>query len=143
MRGSVAFTTNFLDRRSSAAAWITIPDRAVTHVKLSPTSIIRVTYMDTIGWSQQAKGYGCIWRMLTDGAALNRENWTYTDSLIGWRIFPVKMVYFPNVGVGSHTYIMQYYNYGSNECLAGYPGGATVNSMMIVEELEPRMPYPT
>ena len=88
-------------------------------------------------------GPGCFWRVTVDGAVSNSlEFWSHASSNgPGWRIYPMKLQWYPSVNVGTHKYSIQTY-FGStyvSSCLAGYPNGAT-NNFIIVEEIEPVNP---
>ena len=79
-RGSIATAGPFTDQRGSSTGWANIPERSVSHTKLNANTIMRVTYMDTIGWLYSSAGQGCTWRVVVDGVALSREFWMYADT---------------------------------------------------------------
>ena len=49
-RGSMAIASGFPDIRTSSTSYVDITNRQVYHTKVSATSQIRVTYVDTLGW---------------------------------------------------------------------------------------------
>ncbi len=108
-RGSIAHATNFDDRRWGSASWGNIPGRAVSHTKQFAETMIRVTYMDTLGFHAVCGSTACRWRLLVDGNSLagTREYWSHSSSANGWRIFPIKLVWYPTVSAGAHTYTIQ------------------------------------
>jgi hypothetical protein len=134
----VAFASGFSDQRISSTSWTSIPERSVTHTKLNDvTTIIRVTYMDTLGFATTCHGQGCNWRLLVDGNSVagTREFWSHGSNSNGYRIYPMKLVFYPSVGTGSHSYAIQTYRGGcASECLAGYPSGS--NNLLLIEELD-------
>jgi hypothetical protein len=110
-RGSIAVTNNMNDQRWTSASWANIPGRAVTHTKLfnNDNTVIRVTYMDTLGFAGSCHGISCRWRLLVDGNNLagTREFWSHSSPGTGWRIYPMKLVWYPTVSPGAHTYTVQ------------------------------------
>ncbi len=135
----MAFASGFSDQRTTSTSWASIPERSVTHTKLNDvTTIIRVTYMDTLGFSSTCNsGPSCRWRLLVDGNSVagTREYWSHGGNSHGYRIYPMKLVWYPIVGPGSHSYTMQAVrNNCASECLAGYPSGS--NNLLLIEELD-------
>lgn len=141
-RGSMAFASNFGLASTSSTGFVTLnPSRTVTHTKLSATTLIRVTIMDTLGFfiaNAFSTAQGCHYRILMDGSTQFGSIYytTSTTTAYGWRIYPMKLVWYGVVPAGSHSYVLQWYTfYSANQCNAGYPTGNTAN-YMIVEEIE-------
>ncbi len=93
-RGNVAVNGGFADNRHYAAAWANIPSRTVSHTKILSDTVIRVTYYDTLGFHTVGHGDGCRLRLLVDGSAITREMWTHGSTSNGWRIQPMKLVWY-------------------------------------------------
>eukprot|EP00056_Hartaetosiga_gracilis_P008782 m.126290 g.126290 ORF g.126290 m.126290 type:complete len:205 (+) comp12991_c0_seq5:2175-2789(+) len=111
-----------------------VPNRVVNHVKKSSNSIIKVTYMDTIGWYTTSSNHGCIFRLLVDGSTSGtREMWNHGSTVGGWRIHAHTYTFYPTVGTGGHTYVIQSFrDVGASECLNGWSAS---NNFLMVEEV--------
>ncbi len=93
-RGNVAVAGPFGDYRPTATVFTNVPQRSVVHTKLYSGTSIRVTYMDTIGWLATSAGQGCLWQLAVNGAVSGtKQHWSYTSNGIGWRIYPMKLVW--------------------------------------------------
>ena len=124
---------------TTAGTWWAIPGRSVTFTKRFPTSLLRVTYQDTLGANSQFFD-GCQWRFVLDG---NEVAWFSTADMdgpsIAWRMQnAAHEAIVSGTAAGAHTLVVQNrgnrgaWAAGTSECMMGWN---TNSSFLSVEEL--------
>lgn len=131
--------TGFSDQRNgvpygqSPYTWYDVPQRTVSITKRFGTSLLRITYQDTIGASG-VDGYDiCRWRIVVDGASVVYFSGPDTTNTTTWRMLNAAHVAWATGGTaGSHTVKVQWYRNGAVECMAGWN---TTGNFLSVEEI--------
>ena len=119
-------------RLNSQGSWQDIPQRSLSYTKLRSSSLVRISYQDTLGT------YGthydqCRWRILFNGTQVlyfSAADITYGTN---WRMQnATHTVIVPGQATGTYTIKVQNYNNGASECLSGWN---TVGSYLSAEEI--------
>ncbi len=133
-----ALRSGMSDTRLTPNAWTPLPEREVTHIKQSGSSLLRVVYQDNLGYHMVGHGSGCYWRVTVDGVVADRPFDSHTSTAGSWRIHPTHLEWLlAGIGQGQHVYRIEVIRPSSattSECLAGWPNADTGN-FLLVEEL--------
>jgi hypothetical protein len=149
--GGIEFTYTdvFADSRLSPAnAWATYGgpsdswggpgDRQLAFTKNTGTSLLRITYSDTLGYYGNRYD-GCIWRIQIDGSTVAQFYAASFDEASGgnyWHMDnAVHSAIVPGIASGAHTITIDVYMNtasGTTQCLAGW---ATTGEYIMVEEI--------
>jgi len=129
------------DRRTTSTNWVNVPDRTLAYTVKSAGTGLEVVVADNFGTKGSAHTNGCGWRILMNGAVINKEVRWHTSTRTGWRITPTQIrAYVPASKLskgGTYTFQVQWVRYsGASECLIGWPDGSAQNSMTVTEILE-------
>jgi hypothetical protein len=114
--------------------WIPLTGRVISLVKMSDTSKLRITYMDTLG-ARATSFNACQWRIVVDGAVWaffsdgDMENPTF-----GWRIHnSAHLAWAFNIPAGTHDiHVEGLRTPAAAECLSGWN---TTGNFLTVEEI--------
>lgn len=142
-RGNAAITRGMSDQRTSVTSFANAPGRSVTLTKLSPTSWLKITYVDDMGFLGTGNGNPAFYvRALTDGNAYGSRYVTWhCTAYSGWRIDPETLVFIhKGVPAGPHTTTIQWFIdlNGSSEGLLGWTNqGIGAANFLLVEEIAP------
>lgn len=130
---------------TTAQTWWNIPGRVVNFTKHFATSMLKVTYQDTLG-NLGIYYDGCEWRILLDGSQIayfsDADQDVVPASSGQWKMSNAAHVaWAQNIAVGTHSVQVQNrgnrgawntYTAGTQECLQGWN---TVGSFVSVEEI--------
>lgn len=125
---------------TTAGVWYTIPNRTLTFTKKFATSLVRITYQDTLGTNGQNYD-GCQWRFLMNGNQVAFFSTADITAAAGWRMENGShQAIVGGLAAGSHTLIVQNrgnpgagaWGPGTGECLMGWN---TSSNFLMVEEL--------
>ncbi len=135
----LAITQGMSEEVTASTSWVDVPGRSVTYQKQDEETHLKVSYMDNLGYNMKSSGVGCHWRLTMDGAVMQQEVKTYSNtSHDGWRIHPRHLVWvLPHIAMGQHTFKLQIIkaSTGVSQCLTGWPSGGVGNSF-VVQELD-------
>lgn len=143
-RGNIAYVSFMPYTTFTSSSYVAVSGRSVMHTKRFDHTVIRVTYVDTIGHNCISASGGSGWAVYVDGARPSniRSFWTLCNSLNGWRVWPTRLMMIPQVSAGQHLYQIwaNINTVGSNLGIAGYANALTYNILM-VEEVEAPTSY--
>jgi len=130
----LAYRTGMADDRTGDGTWRAYSDRHLSFTKASSTSLLRVTYTDTLG--RYAGGYdNCRWGLAVDGTRYGVFSAADDQTNGAWEMNHAShTVLVENLAAGAHTADVHVQRSGGSSCLAGWNQSG---NLFMVEELVP------
>jgi hypothetical protein len=133
----VVFTDAFIDTTLGTSAWAPLPSPQFTYTKLRDTSVLKITYQDTLSGNGPLTGWVCNYQARVDGNT-GDPGTLYTPPILttstGFTNSYSSAGIFSGLPSGDHQISIWQRNVAATQCIRNSGGYITT---VIVEEFEP------